>query len=421
MRRGAPSPVRNERARHARHGHARFFLATVLILAVATFGACGAAVNPQSSGTRIPDVAGKTTRAATAVLRRQGFTVSQLVRYDQDVVSGRVIRTRPRAGARAERSERVTLVVSKGLPPPPITDLLLTSGDLAPGGEQLVTMDGPQLTAEPDAGHCRGAIRGERRAISTMQVGSRTSSPVVSITIDKMGSAAQARDAVATIADTREGCLAASPTREGPTDVFQMQTTTSFSADATGYPAFGFTTIAVPSDYGSPVVAQQSIVTWGQGPYLANVSVSQASESLLAFESSISPYLSGLLSQFVDAQIALIKRRSHDETGRSCCAFAATREPTRDATPVPTDSTPPPSTVEAAEETTTTSADEATIPDVTGLDQAEARTALAGAGFLVSTEGAQSDQPAGTVTAQEPGAGASAPEGSTVTLVVAFN
>ena len=59
------------------------------------------------------------------------------------------------------------------------------------------------------------------------------------------------------------------------------------------------------------------------------------------------------------------------------------------------------------------------VPDVVGESEETARQILEGAGFAVNvTEQASRDQPDGTVLTQSPQAGESAPEGSTVSLVV---
>jgi eukaryotic-like serine/threonine-protein kinase len=59
------------------------------------------------------------------------------------------------------------------------------------------------------------------------------------------------------------------------------------------------------------------------------------------------------------------------------------------------------------------------VPSVVGLSEADARSALEGAGFQVQSASAPSDAtPEGNVSAQNPGAGADAPKGSTVTITV---
>ncbi len=59
------------------------------------------------------------------------------------------------------------------------------------------------------------------------------------------------------------------------------------------------------------------------------------------------------------------------------------------------------------------------VPDVVGFEQADATTALEGAGFVVAvTTAASSAVPAGQVISQTPTGGSFATEGSTVTIVV---
>lgn len=62
----------------------------------------------------------------------------------------------------------------------------------------------------------------------------------------------------------------------------------------------------------------------------------------------------------------------------------------------------------------------ASVPDVTGSDQATARSKLESLGFNVTSSGAESTQPEGTVIDQEPSAGSGVPAGSTVTIIVAY-
>jgi eukaryotic-like serine/threonine-protein kinase len=59
-----------------------------------------------------------------------------------------------------------------------------------------------------------------------------------------------------------------------------------------------------------------------------------------------------------------------------------------------------------------------TVPSVVGQPYEQAESALEGAGFKVVRQNVDSDQPAGTVVDQNPGSGASAPAGTTVTLSV---
>lgn len=58
------------------------------------------------------------------------------------------------------------------------------------------------------------------------------------------------------------------------------------------------------------------------------------------------------------------------------------------------------------------------VPNAVGLPEAQARDRLVAAGFEVRTREVFSDDPAGTVTAQEPAAGADTAAGSTVTINV---
>ena len=59
------------------------------------------------------------------------------------------------------------------------------------------------------------------------------------------------------------------------------------------------------------------------------------------------------------------------------------------------------------------------VPNVVGMTEANARSALEAAGFQVSSTSAPSDStPSGSVSAQSPSGGTSAPKGSTVTITV---
>jgi penicillin-binding protein 1A len=61
------------------------------------------------------------------------------------------------------------------------------------------------------------------------------------------------------------------------------------------------------------------------------------------------------------------------------------------------------------------------VPSVIGMDQASAEAALEEAGFYVEVEVASSTQPGGTVISQNPPAGTSAQQTSTVTITVALS
>ena len=63
---------------------------------------------------------------------------------------------------------------------------------------------------------------------------------------------------------------------------------------------------------------------------------------------------------------------------------------------------------------------EVDVPDVVGLDEDGARSALRGANLGVRTVERESDEPEGTVLSQSPGGGNSVPEGTTVTITVAI-
>jgi beta-lactam-binding protein with PASTA domain len=67
----------------------------------------------------------------------------------------------------------------------------------------------------------------------------------------------------------------------------------------------------------------------------------------------------------------------------------------------------------------TTQVEERTVPDVVGTTSSEATETLRDAGFDVNVVSVPSDSPAGTVVAQDPAAGATEPEGTTVRLNVA--
>ena len=58
------------------------------------------------------------------------------------------------------------------------------------------------------------------------------------------------------------------------------------------------------------------------------------------------------------------------------------------------------------------------VPSVVGFTQSAATSALSNAGLDVSVVTAQSDQPAGTVTAQDPAGGTQVKKGTTVTITV---
>jgi beta-lactam-binding protein with PASTA domain len=67
----------------------------------------------------------------------------------------------------------------------------------------------------------------------------------------------------------------------------------------------------------------------------------------------------------------------------------------------------------------TTQAEERTVPDVVGTTSSEATETLRNAGFDVNVVSVPSDRPPGQVVAQDPAAGATEPEGTTIRLNVA--
>ena len=68
---------------------------------------------------------------------------------------------------------------------------------------------------------------------------------------------------------------------------------------------------------------------------------------------------------------------------------------------------------------TTTAVRSVSVPDVVGSPESEATAALRAAGFEVTVANVPSDEPPGTVVAQDPAAGTEADEGSTVRVNVA--
>jgi beta-lactam-binding protein with PASTA domain len=73
----------------------------------------------------------------------------------------------------------------------------------------------------------------------------------------------------------------------------------------------------------------------------------------------------------------------------------------------------------ATTDAVTTQVEERTVPDVVGTTSSEATETLRDAGFDANVVSVPSDSPAGTVVAQDPAAGATEPEGTTVRLNVA--
>jgi serine/threonine-protein kinase len=69
--------------------------------------------------------------------------------------------------------------------------------------------------------------------------------------------------------------------------------------------------------------------------------------------------------------------------------------------------------------TTPTSLQSVLVPSVIGLDEARATAALTQAGFYVKTVAQESTQPPGTVIYQDPAAGTSKQQTSTVTITLA--
>ena len=64
--------------------------------------------------TPVPDVVGRSERAATAALEKAGFVVAVETATDEDVPEGRVIASNPDAGSDAPSGATVTIVVSEG-------------------------------------------------------------------------------------------------------------------------------------------------------------------------------------------------------------------------------------------------------------------------------------------------------------------
>jgi serine/threonine-protein kinase len=83
------------------------------------------------------------------------------------------------------------------------------------------------------------------------------------------------------------------------------------------------------------------------------------------------------------------------------------------------DTPAPTTTAQTTTAQTTTQASRITVPDVVGTTSSEATATLRAEGFEVNIEAVPSDEPPGTVVAQDPPAGREADEGSRVRLNVA--
>ncbi len=75
----------------------------------------------------VPSVNGLTLDAADATLRTAGFSTSSATAFDDQVITGAVIRTEPRSGTALPRGSHVKIVVSKGPAPVRVPDVFKMS------------------------------------------------------------------------------------------------------------------------------------------------------------------------------------------------------------------------------------------------------------------------------------------------------
>lgn len=398
----------------------RALVAPTALVVVALAG-CGADA-PEAQTIKVPNVTELTVSAAKTSLRKAGLTASTRRTHDDTVASGRVIFTDPPGGAAVRPKSRVTLTISTGPAPPPLTAMVPSEYDLNLN-DVVTTMDQPHITAESDSSlACYSTHLGGRRAMSTFQIGSGSNAAVLSVSAENMGSAASAHAAVAKIETTQTECLASSPVDYGTSEAFLANIDHFFSDSTAGHPVFGFTKSTVVTANGQPIVSQSLSTTWNQGPYLINVEVLQVDDRMAGYVGQAEPYLSGVLASAVASAIDVAKAAMKDPAGKACCGFVEAERP-----PEPTTTTPRTSdrvtAADSSDDSQAAGSDQANgidVPDVTGLDAATARARLSDLGFLVTTEGVTSTQSAGTVVDQDPQPGTSAEPGTDITLSVAL-
>lgn len=380
---------------------------------------CGSTPTASEPQPVVPAVVGKPTAVAIRAMQRLDLVPRVSKERSESTAAGRVLSTRPAAGTTVATGSGVAIIVSSGPPPPALVDLVATAADI-PLDESMTTMDSPKVVTASESRDCAFTENVKRRARGSIQVGNGSNAPVISITVENIGGASSAQRAITATRAAQEGCLKRSPIDRGPSDAFFSQIDTYFTATAEGRPVFGFGTSTLPRATGEPVFVQQDRVTWSQGPYVVDVSITQADSLPIGLGQGVSSYLASLLATTVDAQIDLMKEEMNDSAGRACCVFAEAQAPAEDdaETPAATTTSLAPGASDAAPDDPVD--DGIPIPDVTGTDVESARAALQGAGFLVSVTGAQSTQPEGTVIDQDPLGGGRAASGSSVTLVVAF-
>jgi serine/threonine protein kinase/beta-lactam-binding protein with PASTA domain len=157
----APPPVvipppkqprtRSPKARRRR----RRIIALVAVLVLGLLSVTGGMVGVRlyrEWNTHVPKVAGATVRAATAELRRTGYTVDGSVtsEFSETVPAGQVIRTVPTVGQRLTQGKTVRLVVSLGQDRVPVPDV---GGQPLTDAEKAMQDHGLQFDPSPRTRH----------------------------------------------------------------------------------------------------------------------------------------------------------------------------------------------------------------------------------------------------------------------------
>lgn len=361
----------------------------VLLLALVATGIAAAYLLTRDEGssatqTTVPDVVGLSTTAATERLAQRGYTVVVRGRVSTSAQLGTVLSQTPPAGAELDRGSTVTIVVARG---PSTVDVPNVVG--LPADQALVRLRSANLKARSvkiDSSQPTNLVIGQTPAGG----GQANKGSTVVLRVSK----GQTLVAVPSVRGVTEATATATLTRLGfRLSVSRIQGTQPKGIVISQEPAPG-----TKAPKGSVVGLNVSI---GSTPATGGVAVpdvvglSQA-DAVDAIEG-------------VDLKVDSFPLASQKPRGSVVSQLPAggTKVPPRSQVRINVSLGPGPRPQRA-------------VPDVSGQSEAEARRALARAGFTVRTVDQPTADPAenGIVVKQSPAGGGQAPAGSQITISV---
>ena len=361
----------------------------VLLLALVATGIAAAYLltrddESSASKTTVPDVVGLSTTAATERLAQRGYSVVVRGRVSNSARLGAVLSQTPRAGVELDRGETVTIVVARG----------------------PSTVDVPNVVGLP-ASQALERLRSANLKSRVLKVDSTQQKDLV-VGQTPAGGGQANKDSTVVLRVAKGQRLLAVPSVRGLTEAAATATLTRLG--------FRLSVSRIQGTQPKGIVISQEPAPGTRAPKGSVVGLNVSIGPTAAAGGIAVPQVVGM-SQ-ADAVDAI------EGAGLKVDSFPVASQKPRGSVvsqlPAGGTKVPPRSQVRINISLGAGPRPQAAVPDVTGQSEAEARRALAGAGFTVRTIDQPTVDPAenGLVIKQSPAGGAQAPVGAQVTISV---